>query len=81
MNLNIAILDALADDFESIEQIKKYLLFLGYEFHLDEIEKNIQNLLNQELICIIDNISDDDYTWYGMTEKGKVLWLRESEKI
>lgn len=42
MNLNIAVLDALADDFESVEQIEKYLFFLGYEIQLNKIEEIIQ---------------------------------------
>ncbi len=77
MDLNIAILDALADDFESSEQIKKYLCFLGFDISLDNLEKRIQNLLNAELIYVVENISDADYTWYGMTKKGKTLWLQQ----
>ena len=45
MNLNIAILDALADDFESIEQIEKYLLFLGCETQVDKIQKLYKHYL------------------------------------
>ena len=78
MNLNIAVLDALADVFEGIEQIKKYLIFLGYEVELDKIEEIIRWLLAQELIYINQDLSDDVYTWYGMTEKGRNLWLQEN---
>ena len=81
INLNIDILDALADDFEGTEQIKKYLIFLGYELKSNEIEEAIQNMLNQELIFVNKNISDNEYTWYGLTEKGKSLWIQETEKI
>ena len=77
MNLNIAVLDALADDFESVEQIEKYLFFLGYEIQLNKIEEIIQKLLAQELIYINQDLSDNVHTWYGMTEKGRTLWLQE----
>lgn len=76
MNLNIAVLDALADDFEGVEQIKNYLLFLGCEIQLDEIEKTIQTLLAQKLIYINHDLSDNNYVWYGMTEKGRTLWCQ-----
>ena len=62
MNLNIAILDALADDFESIEQIEKYLLFLGCETQVDKIQKIIQTLLDQGLIYINQSLSDGIHT-------------------
>lgn len=78
MNLSTAVLDALADDFENVKQIKKYLLFLGYEIQLNKIEEIIQELLAQELIYINQDLSDNAYTWYGMTEKGRALWLQEN---
>ena len=80
MNLNMAVLDALADDFEGIDQIEKYLFFLGYDIQLDKLEEIIRNLLAQELIYINQNLSDDVYSWYGMTEKGRTLWLQENDK-
>lgn len=77
MNLNVAVLDALADDFECVEQIERYLFFLGYEIQLDKIEEIIQKLLTQKLIFINKDLSDDTHTWYGMTKKGRTLWLKE----
>ena len=78
MNVSTAVLDAFADDFEGVKQIKKYLLFLGYEIQLNKIEEIIQGLLAQELIYINQDLSDNAYTWYGMTEKGRTLWLQEN---
>lgn len=64
--------------FEGVEQIRKYLNFLGYKVQLDKIEEIIQQLLIQELIYINQDISDDNYVWYGMTEKGRALWLQKN---
>ena len=76
MKLSIAILDALADDFEGIEQIEKYLFFLGYRIRIKKIEKVGQKLLDCELMYINRELSDDTHTWYGMAEKGRALWLQ-----
>ena len=74
MTVEIAILDSLADDFESLEQIERYLCFLGYELQTDEIRIIIRQLLDQGLIYVVENISDDERVWYGMTKKGKTFW-------
>ena len=78
MDLNIAVLDALADDFESIEQIEEYISFLGYGVQTDKISEIIQNLLERELVYINRNLNDETCTWYGMTEKGRTLWVQEN---
>ncbi len=78
MTLKIAILDSLADDFEGLEQIEKYLSFLGYKIQKNEIGNIIKQLLNENLIYVVEDISDDEYIWYGLTKKGKALW-NESE--
>jgi len=74
MNIELDILDSLADDFESIEQIKNFLTNIGYTITNNEINKVLQNMLNDELIYINEIISDKEYTWYGMTQKGKEIW-------
>ena len=74
MNIELDILDSLADDFESIEQIAKFLRNIGYTKTNSEIKEILRNMLNNELIYINKNISDEEYTWYGMTQKGKEIW-------
>lgn len=78
MDLTIAVLDALADDFEGVEQIERYLFFLGYRIQLNEVKEIVRRLLAQELIYINQDLSDDAHTWYGMTERGRNLWLQEN---
>lgn len=74
MTLEVAVLDSLADDFESLEQIKKYISFLGYEIQTDEIKFIIERLLEKKLIYVVKNISDNGFVWYGMTKKGGSFW-------
>lgn len=74
MSIEIAILDSLVDDFESLEQIKKYLYFLGFNVQVNAIKTAINQLLDQNLIYIVESISDNEMIWYGLTEKGKDAW-------
>ena len=79
MNLDIAILDALADDFESVEQIKNYLVFLGFQDNLNNLDESVKVLLDKGLIFINEEMSDDIFTWYGMTTKGRCLWTEKAK--
>ncbi len=72
--IKIAILDSLADDFEEFSQIENYLLYLGLEVSRNDLTYMLKSLVDAGLIYVNDGISDDQFLWYGMTEKGREVW-------
>ncbi len=72
--IKIAILDSLADDFEGFSQIESYLSYLGLIVSRNDITYMLKSLVDEELIYVNHEISDDKFLWYGMTEKGREVW-------
>ncbi len=81
MNLREGILDALADDAESIVQIKGYLEYLKIIASDNEIVTEISKLLEQQKIVIVypydkkgtinlDIANIEDY-WFDLTQEGR----------
>jgi len=84
MNLREAILDALADEGESIVQIKEYVRYLKIPAKSNEIKEMLNDLyinnkikivypndLNLTNITNYKNIKD---LWFEMTEDGRLEW-------
>ena len=74
MDIKIAILDSLIDDDETIVQIQNYLRFLKIYVGLDDISCLIKSMLEEKLVSINEDISDNDFVWYKISEKGKEFW-------
>jgi hypothetical protein len=82
------ILDAMADDWESVEQIEPFINEYVGLVSRDEIIKAIEDLYNKGLIEIMDNekfsrldiLKDPSKYWFGMTDAGRKLWNSESNK-
>jgi hypothetical protein len=78
------VLDCLADDCESIEQISNWFKFLNVFITSDELKKLIINLLTEGKICTIgddrqwvvdtDNPPVLDGYWFKMTTRGRSQW-------
>lgn len=80
------ILDALADDGESIVQIEGYFRHTIYKTNRAEIKDIIVQLLNDSLIqivyppgkTIVDFIKSNTLTiedfWFEQTKKGREIW-------
>lgn len=77
MDIKIAILDSLIDDDETIVQIQNYLRFLKIHYSLDDISLILKSMIEEGLVSINENISDDDFVWYKISEKGKEFWEKE----
>lgn len=92
MTLREAILDALADDGESIVQILGYLKHLGYIENSKTLKYILENLLEESIIMIVyppnKTITDfkvlkgmnvEDF-WFEMTPKGYREWQKIGNK-
>lgn len=79
-NLQLTILDTMADSPESIEQITKGLNYSNIVISQTLLLNCIKDLLNKKLISIYyveyDENQKVDYvhSWYQMTAKGKKYW-------
>lgn len=91
MILQDGILDALADDDESIIQIEKYLKYLKIKADRDEIIIELSHNLKEGLIAInyppkvtgqnkLNSANIEDY-WFGLTNKGQNKWERVKDKL
>jgi len=81
MTLKEMILDSLADDYESIIQIKNYLEYRGFKEDINKTQELINHLLSEMLIYINNEISNEtDGIWYGMTAKGREMWNKIAEQ-
>lgn len=77
MNIEIAALDALIDNPESIKQISDSLEY--FDFHIDDCAKKklVDSLLEKEYIRIYYVESDStsyNNAWYEITESGRKMW-------
>ncbi len=81
MNLGEEIINALADDGESIAQIKKWLEYINFIVSDNEIISEISNLLKQRKIEIVYPYSKKcslafdeshiEYYWFELTDEGR----------
>jgi len=83
MTLREAVLDALADDGESIVQISEYLQHLAISATKEEITELLNTLFSEKKIYVafprnlnIQSISSEliDYLWFELTDAGKSEW-------
>jgi hypothetical protein len=86
MTLHECVLDALADDSESIVQIEGYFKHTSYSVTQKEVKNIIIDLLQKEMIFIVeppdktinDFINSDEETitdfWFDRTKKGVDIW-------
>lgn len=88
MNFEEGILDALADDGESIQQISEHLQHLDIKYSIGDIVEMLLKMFNEKLIKIVyprnrtimdfKNAScEDKYNyWFELTELGKEEWSK-----
>jgi hypothetical protein len=82
------IMDAMADDWESIEQIRPHVSELNGHVSDDAISVTLRTLHDQGLIRIMDDngnsVSDfpkDPTTcWFSITNNGRTLWDTQGVK-
>lgn len=86
MTLRECVLDALADDSESIIQIEGYFKHTSYSVTREEVKNIIIDLLQEEMIfieepankTIVEVINSDDESitdfWFDRTQKGIEEW-------
>ncbi len=79
------VMDALADDWESIVQIRPHVVrWLGPTSD-ERIAQCLRSLHQHDLVCIMDSegfatsrfSTDPTECWFAMTESGRTLWDSE----
>ncbi len=79
------IMDAMADDWESIEQIQPHVNRFHGQVDDDQIFQILKDLCDNKLVKIMDGngygtdkfSEDSRLCWFKMTEIGKLLWDSE----
>lgn len=72
MNEVFVILDAMADDVESIVQIRENLEYYGYHLSEEKIVSLLKFMISEDLIRVYyndTNVFED--SWFIMTNKGR----------
>ncbi len=81
------IMDAMADDWESIEQIRPHVDRFHGQVDDSQIFEVLQDLCDSKLVEFMDGngYGTDKFPedarpyWFAMTERGKVLWDSEGD--
>ncbi len=81
-------MDAMADDWESIEQIQPHVNRFHGQVDDDQIFQILKDLCDNKLVKIMDGngygtdkfSEDSRLCWFKMTEIGKLLWDSEGYK-
>lgn len=77
MNIEIAALDALIDNPESIKQISDSLEYFGFHTDYSSVKKLMDSLLEKEYIKIYYMESDStcyNGIWFEITASGRKFW-------